>query len=104
MGPLGKLLADLIAIPSVNPALLPAGDPHLGEERVTAFLEARAQAVAHTGLALNGHALVLEVRHVAVDGALRDFQPLGQEGGRGQPPPANELNDLEEAVGAAHGG
>ena len=44
MEALVKLLADLIAIPSVNPALLPAGDPHVGEERVTAFLEARAKA------------------------------------------------------------
>ncbi len=43
MEPLVKLLADLIAIPSVNPALVPAGDPHAGEERVTAFLENRAR-------------------------------------------------------------
>ena len=66
-------------------------------------LKARAQAVAHTGLALNGHALVLEVRHIAVDGAGRDFEPLGQEGGRGQAPPTDELDDLKKAVGAAHG-
>ena len=44
MGPLVKLLADLVAIPSVNPALLPSGNPHVGEERVTAFLESRARA------------------------------------------------------------
>ena len=43
MGPIVKLLAELIAIPSVNPALVPAADPHAGEERVTAFLESRAQ-------------------------------------------------------------
>ena len=66
-------------------------------------LDSRAQAVAHTGLALNGHALVLEVRHIAVDGARRDFEPIGQEGGRGQAPPSDELNNLEQAVGTAHG-
>jgi hypothetical protein len=33
---------------------------------------------------------------------LRDFQPLGQEGGGGQAPPADELHDLEQAVSAAH--
>jgi acetylornithine deacetylase/succinyl-diaminopimelate desuccinylase-like protein len=44
MEPLVKLLADLVAIPSVNPALLPAGDPHVGEERVTAFLESGARS------------------------------------------------------------
>src|SRR6185436_14369706 len=44
MEPLVKLLSDLIAIPSVNPALLPAGDPHAGEEQVTAFVENRAKA------------------------------------------------------------
>jgi len=44
MGPLVKLLSDLIAIPSVNPALAPADDSHTGEEPVTAFLESRARA------------------------------------------------------------
>lgn len=44
MGPLVKLLAELVAIPSVNPALAPAGDPHAGEERMTALLESRAKA------------------------------------------------------------
>jgi acetylornithine deacetylase/succinyl-diaminopimelate desuccinylase-like protein len=44
MGPIVKLLADLLALPSVNPAFLPAGDPHAGEARVAAFLEDRARA------------------------------------------------------------
>jgi acetylornithine deacetylase/succinyl-diaminopimelate desuccinylase family protein len=43
MGPIVKLLADLIALPSVNPAFLPPGDPHAGEGRVAAFLEDRAR-------------------------------------------------------------
>lgn len=33
-----RLLEELIARPSVNPAFIPAGDPHAGEERVAAFL------------------------------------------------------------------
>jgi acetylornithine deacetylase/succinyl-diaminopimelate desuccinylase-like protein len=44
MGPLVKLLSELIAIPSVNPALLDGHKDYVGEERVTAFLEARAKA------------------------------------------------------------
>ena len=65
-------------------------------------LEPRSQAVAHARLAFDGHALVLQVGHVAVDGALRDLESLGQEGGGGQAPPADELHDLEQAVSAAH--
>lgn len=37
-----KLLCDLIALPSVNPAFLPAGDPHGGEQRVADLLADRA--------------------------------------------------------------
>jgi succinyl-diaminopimelate desuccinylase len=44
MEPIVKLLADLIALPSVNPAFLPPDDPHAGEARVAAFLEERARA------------------------------------------------------------
>jgi acetylornithine deacetylase/succinyl-diaminopimelate desuccinylase-like protein len=42
-----RLLRDLIALPSVNPAFLPAGHPHAGEQRVADFLAATA---AHAGL------------------------------------------------------
>ena len=42
-----KLLCELIALPSVNPAFLPAQDPHAGEQRVAEFLAATA---AQTGL------------------------------------------------------
>jgi succinyl-diaminopimelate desuccinylase len=41
--PTAKLLRELIAIPSVNPSLLPPGAPHAGEHRVAAFLAAAAQ-------------------------------------------------------------
>jgi acetylornithine deacetylase/succinyl-diaminopimelate desuccinylase-like protein len=37
-----KLLCELIALPSVNPAFLPAGDPRAGEGRVAEFLAATA--------------------------------------------------------------
>lgn len=37
-----KLLRELIALPSVNPAFLSAADPHAGEQRVAEFLAARA--------------------------------------------------------------
>ncbi|MFM8360922.1 MAG: M20 family metallopeptidase [Verrucomicrobiota bacterium] len=41
--PVARLLGDLIALPSVNPAFLPAGDPRAGEERVAADLAGRAR-------------------------------------------------------------
>jgi acetylornithine deacetylase len=37
-----KLLRELIALPSVNPKLLPANHPHAGEQRMTDFLTALA--------------------------------------------------------------
>ena len=37
-----RLLNELIALPSVNPALLPGGDPRAGERRVAEFLAATA--------------------------------------------------------------
>ena len=48
-------------------------------------------------------ALRLQVGDVAVDGAGGHLQPLGQEFGGGQPSPAHELDDLEQAVGTSHG-
>ena len=44
-----KLLAELVALPSVNPAFLPEGHPHAGERRVAEFLAARA---AQAGLGI----------------------------------------------------
>src|SRR5215472_933524 len=37
-----KLLRELIALPSVNPAFLPHGDPRSGEKKVVEFLARRA--------------------------------------------------------------
>lgn len=42
MTPTEKLLRELIALPSVNPAFMPAGDPRAGEGRVADFLLATA--------------------------------------------------------------
>src|SRR3954453_3613508 len=39
-----KLLQELIALPSVNPAFLPPGDPLAGEARVSDFLAKTASA------------------------------------------------------------
>jgi acetylornithine deacetylase/succinyl-diaminopimelate desuccinylase-like protein len=44
-----KLLQELIALPSVNPAFLPPGDPRAGETRVAEFLAASA---ARSGLSV----------------------------------------------------
>ena len=43
----GKLLAELMALPSVNPAFLPPGHAHAGEKRMADFL---AAAAARAGL------------------------------------------------------
>ena len=43
MNPALSILRDLIALPSVNPALLPGGDPRAGERRVMEYLAAAAR-------------------------------------------------------------
>lgn len=52
MTPPDKLLRELIALPSVNPAFLPAGDSRAGERRVAEFLAATA---ARAGLDIDFH-------------------------------------------------
>src|SRR5215831_8835395 len=47
MNDTAKLLSELIALPSVNPAFLPAGDARAGEQRVSDFL---AVTAARAGL------------------------------------------------------
>jgi acetylornithine deacetylase/succinyl-diaminopimelate desuccinylase-like protein len=49
MHPTVKLLRELIALPSVNPAFVPAGDPRAGEARLAGFVAAVA---ASSGLDL----------------------------------------------------
>lgn len=43
MSKVEKLLRELIALPSVNPAFAPPGHPHAGEHRVAGFLADRAR-------------------------------------------------------------
>ena len=42
MTPVVRLLRELVALPSVNPAFLPAGDPRTGESRMADFVAATA--------------------------------------------------------------
>src|SRR5690606_22650489 len=43
MADVTELLAELVAIPSVNPAFLPARHPHAGEGDVAEFLAGRSR-------------------------------------------------------------
>jgi acetylornithine deacetylase len=56
-----KLLAELIALPSVNPAFLPPRHPHAGEKRVAEFLAATA---AQTGLEIEFQKIALADGHL----------------------------------------
>jgi acetylornithine deacetylase len=55
-----KLLAELIALPSVNPAFLPPRHPHAGEKRVADFL---ATIAARAGLEVEFQKVVLADGH-----------------------------------------
>ncbi len=65
-----RLLEELIARPSVNPAFIPAGDPHAGEERVAAFL---ADTGRKAGLEVSFQAVLPSRRNV-----LLRFSPAGR--------------------------
>jgi hypothetical protein len=68
-------------------------------------IEALLHHVADAGLAADRDALAEQARDVAVHGALRDLELGGDRvGGHGLLAAAQELDDLEEAVGAAHFG
>ena len=63
-----------------------------------------AQRVADAGRALDRRARDHEVAHVAVDGALRHLELLREPAsGARSPSPAEQLDDAEEPIGAAHG-
>ncbi len=66
-------------------------------------VEALAQHVTQAGRALDRHAAGLQGRHVAIDRAHGHFQLLGQGGRRDRlPGRAQDLDDVEQSVGAAH--
>jgi acetylornithine deacetylase/succinyl-diaminopimelate desuccinylase-like protein len=55
-----KLLAELIALPSVNPAFLPPRHPHAGEKRVADFL---ATVAARAGLEIEFQKVLADGHH-----------------------------------------
>src|ERR1700683_2187579 len=55
-----KLLAELIALPSVNPAFLPPRHPHAGEKRVADFL---ASVAARAGLEVEFQKVLADGHH-----------------------------------------
>ncbi len=99
-----ELLRELVALPSVNPAFLPANDPRAGERRVAEFLAAHA-AQAGLGVAFQKVApgrsnlvarltpplrpagrIVLAPHLDTINGADDQFKPRGRHGrlyGRG---------------------
>ena len=65
-------------------------------------VEAVLEDVADAGLAPDRRALADQVGDVAIDSAFGDLQFLGDgQGGDGMATPSQDLDDLEQAVGAA---
>ena len=65
-----KLLRDLIALPSVNNAFLPPGDPHAGEELVADYLKNRARKA--------GLEIETQATNSGRDNLIVRLKPLGQ--------------------------
>lgn len=61
--PVEQLLRDLIALPSVNPAFVPPGHPHAGEQRVAAFI---TDAAKKAGLEVESQPVVDDRANVLV--------------------------------------
>ena len=70
MSPTVKLLRELIARPSVNPAFLPGTSPVTGEHRVAEFLAATARK-AGLGVEFQRVRLALILKQYARDGQHR---------------------------------
>ena len=65
-----KLLRDLIALPSVNNAFLPPGDPHAGEQLVADYLKNRARKA--------GLEIETQATNSGRDNLIIRLKPLGQ--------------------------
>ncbi len=61
--PVEQLLRELIALPSVNPAFVPPGHPHAGEQRVAAFL---ADTAKQAGLEVETQPIVEDRANVLI--------------------------------------
>ena len=85
-----KLLAELIALPSVNPAFLPPHHPHAGEKRVADFL---ASAAKRTGLEVEFQK-VFRVRGRVRALESGDMSPQSKTGSRGHSPHQTRESDL----------
>ena len=80
-----KLLRELVALPSVNPAFLAAGKPRAGENGVGQFLAARARKAGldvEWGKVLPGRSNLLA--RLAPIGKIRHRVTFGASPGHGQ--------------------
>ena len=74
-----------------------------GREHQRRQVEAAAHDVADPGLAIDGHTRGDEVGDVTIDGALGDLELLGEPRSRRHIAASQQLNDLKQPFGAAHG-
>src|SRR5262249_47355299 len=85
-------------------------DARTGDQRLDLILgeherwqmESLRQRVADPRLALDGNAAADQVLDVAVDGAIRDLELAGDLGRGDRRAHAQELDDLEQSIGAPH--
>ena len=80
------------------------GHNFVAGEHQRRHLPTGAHDISDASLAIDRHPGTDKVGDVAVNRALRDFQPFGQPPRRGQTPAAQVLDNLKQTVGAAHWG
>ena len=78
------------------------GDDFILGEHERWQVETFAHQVSDTGFTVDRDAGADQVGDVAVDRSLADLEPVGQSCSRGEPTAPEILDDLKEAVGAAH--
>jgi hypothetical protein len=67
-------------------------------------VEPGPEHIANASLAFDRHAAGHQILDIAVDGAFRYFQRLAQVTGPDRRLAAEQLDDFEQTIGAAHGG
>jgi len=76
----------------------------IGREHQRWHVEVAVEEIANSGLAADWHSLTNEVGDIAVNRALRNFQLLGKLVGGDRPArPPQDLDDLKQSIGTAHG-